>query len=567
MKICLVASRYLEGPLRELGHEVLLLSPPLDGAPFFDLPRALAEARFAPELVVHQENLSHRVLCTGLEEVACPKIFWSLDTHLNAWWVTDYGRCFDGVLTTQPDWVGYLRAAGLSRVGVLSWFGARLPFSPHDGRDVPVAFVGRLSPARLPRTWMTGMLAARFAARIESDIPVAEVLPLYCRTRVAPNESILGEINIRLFETASAGCCVVGQDLGGAQAAFFEPGREMLLYRDGLELAAVVERLRNDPAQSERLGRAAWARVQAEHLPVHRAHGLLDFAKGLAAGGAATGEEARRAFWCAAARLALAGRLPLRPAACEEPLALLAAGPEPAGLLLRLLLAREEHEGVTRLLAESLARGAHAGNVEFDLTASTAALRLGEKGTARLFLMRHLEATGMQAEQGGHDRPHAHHHAHHHVPQHVPHDPPGLLKAWARLLHGQGRTATPGISFDPERDVPASASECLAWALSLDETDMESARLLDLWLEPVPGMEGLRLGWLSMLALHERADWRHPLRLGLLNLRCFRLEEGIGELAQARDLAAAAGRARLFAAAVAAADTTGAIRQALGLPG
>ena len=41
----------------------------------------------------------------------------------------------------------------------------------------------------------------------------------------------------------------------------------MAVYNDGLELSGLIERFLAVPAEAERLGRAARARVLAEHLP------------------------------------------------------------------------------------------------------------------------------------------------------------------------------------------------------------------------------------------------------------------------------------------------------------
>lgn len=72
----------------------------------------------------------------------------------------------------------------------------------------------------------------------------------------------------RVFEAAGAAACLITDAWEGLEQ-FFEPGREMLVARDGDEVAAHVEALDADSAR--RVGQAAYARVLAEHTYAHRA--------------------------------------------------------------------------------------------------------------------------------------------------------------------------------------------------------------------------------------------------------------------------------------------------------
>ncbi|MGC3997448.1 MAG: glycosyltransferase [Anaeromyxobacter sp.] len=72
----------------------------------------------------------------------------------------------------------------------------------------------------------------------------------------------------RVFEAAGAGACLVTDAWEGI-AQFLEPGREVLVARDGEEVAAHVEAL--TPARARALGEAARRRVLAEHTYAQRA--------------------------------------------------------------------------------------------------------------------------------------------------------------------------------------------------------------------------------------------------------------------------------------------------------
>jgi spore maturation protein CgeB len=72
----------------------------------------------------------------------------------------------------------------------------------------------------------------------------------------------------RVFEAAGAGACLVTDAWEGIEL-FLEPGSEVLVAHDGDEVAKHVRAL--SAADAQRIGRAAYARVMAEHTYAHRA--------------------------------------------------------------------------------------------------------------------------------------------------------------------------------------------------------------------------------------------------------------------------------------------------------
>jgi spore maturation protein CgeB len=72
----------------------------------------------------------------------------------------------------------------------------------------------------------------------------------------------------RVFEAAGAGACVITDAWEGIEE-FLAPGEEVLVARDGAEVAARLDGL--DTARAARIGAAARARVLADHTYMHRA--------------------------------------------------------------------------------------------------------------------------------------------------------------------------------------------------------------------------------------------------------------------------------------------------------
>lgn len=71
----------------------------------------------------------------------------------------------------------------------------------------------------------------------------------------------------RVFEAAGAGACLITDYWEGIET-FFEPGREILVARNGDEVAALVSQLTSERARQ--IGKAALRRALGEHTYAHR---------------------------------------------------------------------------------------------------------------------------------------------------------------------------------------------------------------------------------------------------------------------------------------------------------
>jgi spore maturation protein CgeB len=85
----------------------------------------------------------------------------------------------------------------------------------------------------------------------------------------------------RLFEAAGAGACMITDAFEGIES-FLEPGREILLARDGSEVADHVRAL--DDTRARAIGAAARAKILAEHTYAHRAVQLESVLEAIGAG-------------------------------------------------------------------------------------------------------------------------------------------------------------------------------------------------------------------------------------------------------------------------------------------
>ena len=515
----------------------------LNAAPgILDLPAALAQRGLVPDIIFQDELLAPRTLVKGLSQFDCPKVFWTQDPHLNHYWQAPYASLFGAVASTQKSWVEPLRLAGGGRAEWITWCERHAPWVSHRERAHSAAFVGRVTQFRPVRRLFVDYLQSLFPLRVETEIPYPEVQPVYSQARLAPNESIQGEITQRLFAAAAVGCLVLEPQAENGLEELFEPGKEVVTYCDGIELAEAMRFYGSHPELAEKLGRAAWERSAREHKPEHRVQALwrLGMEAPLSAARELDGE---RQFWLAAARCLESSLLPANP---EDVLAGLAGHqevPECFTAILRLLVLGGRSAQALALAAENALAGFAPGDVSFQVSACSLALRQGEFGLARSLFAAFLAAGGSPPQNAD--------------------SPAALYAALAETLARHGQEWRPGFSFDSQRHLPATASECYLMSLSLEPENPAVMRKAEALLRGLPGSELARLGYLSQLSLRNREDYRLGFSLGLTDLKTFRVTEGLEELRMARSQAKAQGKSARFEDMLAAHDPKGLIRAAL----
>lgn len=109
--------------------------------------------------------------------------------------------------------------------------------------------------------------------------PMARLPALYAGARAVLNVrnegNVLGGLNQRSFEPLACGTPVLNDDLPDLMRCF-EPGVEVLVWRDSAELNELHRRVIEDPTFAARIGAAGRRRVLAEHTYRHRLKAMLE---------------------------------------------------------------------------------------------------------------------------------------------------------------------------------------------------------------------------------------------------------------------------------------------------
>jgi hypothetical protein len=454
----------------ESGHTVRVVHP---ASVVVDLPALPELEDFPPDLIIQQESLHRPVFLKNLEQLPCPTLFLSLDTHLNIHWQKYYMRLFDAVGTPHVSFFTRMPARWTpKRLFRLAMYGPDLPWRPHAERIRPVGFAGLDNPETRP-------LRSRFLRILEplgltavSGLSRTEMLEFYRDTRIVPNEAIAFEVNFRLTEAAGAGACVLSPDIGPDQDELFTPDREIAVYGDGQDMVDKLAFFLRRPDLAERIGRAAWEKTQARHLPRHRVQRVLDVAAGSA--------YAPRDPVYLAATLVQRGRglhMPV-PESLLHPINR-PDRPEVYALLLRCLSEMFPCEASERVLrgALRLPRRGDGDDIAFAVMGHALQHRdLPLFSKARSILKR---TNGLDAAP-----------------------PVSLYQAalvLAENLRACGRLFQPGLDFRPEGMVPETALEALLVARLHADGDTEWARRLAALCAESKALLSLRLRALGVL--------------------------------------------------------------------
>ena len=505
------------------------------------LPTLLDRENLQPDLVFQQERLGPRLLIQGLEKAPCPTAFLAVDSHLNLFWHRSYSQLFDTLLTPHVSLFQALPAEWRHpNIIRFPHFGVGRSWLPHAGRQHDMAVCARVTEHRQIRTWLFALLKEQHGLEAVEGLSFAEMLDLYADARIVPNESIGFEVNFRLFEAASCGALVLTPQIGDDQDKAFVPGKEMLVYRDGLELLEQIAWAKANPDEAERIARAGWERVQAEHLPSHRAATLA----ALAGGGSrhrATGEEAKRLLWQSTLQLARNGGRLWPVSFLLDRAEKRAPHPDIIAGQLRLQAESKSPIKALALCRDVLAHEQFPGSLTLNAAGSACALRLGDFTVARQFWRRHLLHSGSDgAQQNSGD----------------PASPYALCLLWADALRRVGRLAQPGFAFAPESGhVPEAAYEFLLLAQYIDSNNLEAVKKAESLCAQMPAYMAFRLGQLALLSLHDQDNWRLQLEYGLASLRACRVPEGMFELREAMGKAHKQGKSAAFDRVLAAVPT------------
>lgn len=275
--ILLLNHTWLAPELRSLGHEVITAGWAHGG---FDvvfnrldslesLYSKLPEG-FAPTHVVYYDD-SYSVSLLGLERLAVPLLFYSIDVHHHHAWHKYLAELSDLTFVAQRDYLQLLKDSVSPSVPI-EWLPlwATLPMQPAAERDIPVCFRGSLDPVLHPER---KAFFEAVSARVPVDAATGSYLDDYPRSKIVLNQAIGNDVNFRIFEALMAGALLITPKVSNGFDELFRDGIDLVTFASGNaeQAADLVEYYLEHPAEASEIAARGREIVLTRHSGTHRA--------------------------------------------------------------------------------------------------------------------------------------------------------------------------------------------------------------------------------------------------------------------------------------------------------
>jgi glycosyltransferase involved in cell wall biosynthesis len=147
-----------------------------------------------------------------------------------------------------------------------------------------VSFVGTLDPPLNPQR---PRFLEEFQAYQQLYLDQGDYVPVFCRSQLVLNQSVVGELNFRLFQAMACGAAVLTEDVFNGLKSLFMPEEEVFIYPQNNARAAArqAQQALADPVRLQAVARAGRRKTLKEHTATVRAKKILSLAQELAGSG------------------------------------------------------------------------------------------------------------------------------------------------------------------------------------------------------------------------------------------------------------------------------------------
>lgn len=243
-----------------------------------------------PEIFIGTVDTSGCCTPRNVEFFCGPKILLVGDTHhlrhpISHLIIYCGIESYDSVVVMHnPQHLHWLLEAGISQsicipnVNVVDY-----DIQPLYHRKAGVVFVGQRAKTWHPRrAKMLGHIEKKRLPLTCYEAHISEAVKIFSESQISFNCSLNGDLNMRIFETLSAGGCLVTDRLSSASGFhnMFKNQEHFFEYKDESELTDLLKRLLKDPALCRSVAEAGRAHYLANYSEDIRRGQLLQLANG-----------------------------------------------------------------------------------------------------------------------------------------------------------------------------------------------------------------------------------------------------------------------------------------------
>lgn len=225
-----------------------------------------------PDLYLWVESVSGHYP-RNLDKLACPKVCYFIDSHLNLSLHLQWAQNFDRVFIAQREYLDQFRQAGITA----HWLPLGCDPEIHSGKNNEkiheIGFVGSVQQ-NSRRHQLLSLLTANFSVYYERCF-WDEMSQLFSQSKLVFNEAIRNDLNMRVFEAMSTGSLLL-TDLArnSGQDILFRDGEDYAVYQDNT-IVDVAKFYMENEALREQIAARGRRLVHNAHTYGHRVEDLL----------------------------------------------------------------------------------------------------------------------------------------------------------------------------------------------------------------------------------------------------------------------------------------------------
>lgn len=286
MKLLILGRPYFADALRRQGHELFVINSVGDAGiadvavthPWAPgrLQSVLDDNSFTPDACLYCDDGCLPAIL-GLENMPFPSVFLSIDTFCNPWHVP-YAHAFDHIWVAQRDFLPLFwhekHAASWFPLFAKAALASGMESSPEEWlaqRDIPVAFVGTLSPKNIPQR-------LPFLKTFRTMQPLLMMqgayVPIFKRARIVLNQSASSEVNFRCFEAMMCGAALLHDSVGHGYDDLFAISSHVLppyIANNAASAAETTKQWLDNPKQLAEMALSGMRLVADKHSDEARA--------------------------------------------------------------------------------------------------------------------------------------------------------------------------------------------------------------------------------------------------------------------------------------------------------
>ncbi len=294
MRILLLNDSYFLDCLRESPDNDVFFVSPAEGADYvvgfgaIDIHQALEKCPFEPDAILISDSINLRTAVLGLENISIPKLFYGIDSPMNAFWQQDYSLAVDLAFLDQKSMADRLRMKHPKIKDRFHWLplAADTAYCRNLGLDkiYDISFVGTLSnKVRPKRTWILNELSRQFKVKIfdgdgQKNLTPGQVVEIYNKSKIVLNENLFPGLNLRAFEVMACGACLLTEEGDGSWSSFFKDWEHLVTYNPA-NLIDRTEKLLNDDPLRAQIAEQGMLCVNEKHTIKNRLNYLLEVVK------------------------------------------------------------------------------------------------------------------------------------------------------------------------------------------------------------------------------------------------------------------------------------------------